>query len=494
MATAEEHVAHDVVLRLLERRDDFLKADTILQALVRELGLFPYVNLDDAPVRDQIAWEYHRAHELDDTTVLHAAQSQVFHRLMDGENVVLSAPTSFGKSLLIDIYIAAQDFDEVVVVVPTLALVDETRRRLRRFSDRYKIITHPAQERDRRNLYVMTQERLLELDPFPSPNFFVLDEFYKLNLEQDKTRSVLLNECFYRLAKTGAQFYLLGPNIDGLTAEHGDALTLSFVRSSYTTVASDFIRLEAEPSREEALLALCHELDEPTIVFCASQASANSVARILADERDPANDSLLSSCGDWAALNYHEDWVYPHAIRRGVALHHGSLPRALGQFSVRAFNDDMALFLVCTSTLIEGVNTKAKNVIIFDNKIAKTKLDYFSFSNIRGRSGRMRQHYVGRVYSFSDAPQPDLPLVAFAAFEQNAQTPDSLLVQLEEEDLKQLARARVNQIGSNGILPLALIRESRGVDPAAQIRLAEEIDLEPRYWSDRLAWTHMPKY
>ena len=29
--------------------------------------------------------------------------------------------------------------------------------------------------------------------------------------------------------------------------------------------------------------------------------------------------------------------------------------------------------MVCTSTLIEGVNTKAKNVIVYDNKIAKKK-------------------------------------------------------------------------------------------------------------------------
>ena len=58
-------------------------------------------------------------------------------------------------------------------------------------------------------------------------------------------------------------------------------------------------------------------------------------------------------------------------------------------------------YLFCTSTIIEGVNTSAKNVVIFDNKKGLNLIDFFDYSNIKGRSGRMMEHYVGKVYNFN---------------------------------------------------------------------------------------------
>jgi replicative superfamily II helicase len=42
-----------------------------------------------------------------DEIVFHRVQAEVYARLMEGENVVLSAPTSFGKSLIIDAVVAS---------------------------------------------------------------------------------------------------------------------------------------------------------------------------------------------------------------------------------------------------------------------------------------------------------------------------------------------------------------------------------------------------
>ena len=77
---------------------------------------------------------------------------------------------------------------------------------------------------------------------------------------------------------------------------------------------------------------------------------------------------------------------------------------------ISAFERGEINFLVCTSTLIEGVNTKAKNVIVYDQSIGRTRrpIDLFTFNNIRGRSGRMFSHVTGRVYLFKRAPEPPL--------------------------------------------------------------------------------------
>ena len=76
-------------------------------------------------------------------------------------------------------------------------------------------------------------------------------------------------------------------------------------------------------------------------------------------------------------------------------------------------------YIFCTSTIIEGVNTSAKNVVIFDEKKGTNELDFFDYSNIKGRSGRMMEHYVGKVYNFINIPKEEKIVVDIPFYEQN---------------------------------------------------------------------------
>jgi ATP-dependent helicase YprA (DUF1998 family) len=137
----EEHTARDLILHALEYRDRFGPYEGILESLVREVGLFPYVDADALSLTDSIAYEYHRPANLDGAIVFHREQAEVYRRLMDGDSVILSAPTSFGKSKVIDAVIASDRYQNLVVIVPTIALIDETRRRLAQFAGKFKLIT-----------------------------------------------------------------------------------------------------------------------------------------------------------------------------------------------------------------------------------------------------------------------------------------------------------------------------------------------------------------
>jgi hypothetical protein len=70
------------------------------------------------------------------------------------------------------------------------------------------------------------------------------------------------------------------------------------------------------------------------------------------------------------------------------------------------------------------VNTKAKNVVVFDNQIARRKYDFFTYNNILGRSGRMFQHFIGHVYVFRNPPAEQLPLIDVPVFTQPDDAPD----------------------------------------------------------------------
>ena len=203
----EEDKCRDVVFRALEHREAFGGYKQILDDLVRELGLFPYLEENAMSLMDSIAYEYHRPLPFGEPMVFHREQAEIYRRLLNGENIILSAPTSFGKSKVIDAVIASGRYKNIVVVVPTIALIDETRRRLSRFSDTYKIVTQVSQSPREQNVFVFTAERANVYENFPHIDFFVIDEFYKIGaLAADQKRMVALNNAFYNLSKGGGQF------------------------------------------------------------------------------------------------------------------------------------------------------------------------------------------------------------------------------------------------------------------------------------------------
>lgn len=484
----------EFVLLALERRLAFGSFVEVLDALVRQVGLFPYVNPANLSERDLIALEYHRPLGNFDDRVFHRVQAEVYRRLLAGENVILSAPTSFGKSLVIDAMIASEQYRNIVVIVPTLALIDETRRRFANNEAGYKVITHSSQMIADRNIFVLTQERALGFPELPPIDFFVIDEFYKLGEKGDDSRTVALNQVFYRLRKSGAQFYLLGPSIEQISETVEDAYQCIFIKTNYRTVLSRTFSVETEGNDIESLVALCKSRNEPTLVYCRSPARANEIGRALIESGVGEDAPSMSPAAAWLGREFHPDWIVSRALRRGIGIHHGKLPRSLAQYVVRAFNDERLRYLVCTSTLIEGVNTKAKNVVIFDNRIARTRFDYFTFNNIKGRSGRMFEHFVGNVFLFHKPPDQQLPLVDFPVLTQGADVPTSLLVQLDKGDLSQSSMDRVRDLYAESVLPLSVLRANATIPPEHQIELAANIEQNIETYADRLNWNGLPSW
>jgi hypothetical protein len=467
----------DLTLRALEHRKAFGAMDEVLDTLLNEQGLFPYADVSHLSLTEALHYEFHRPLDYDEPEVVfHREQAEVYRYLMDGQSVILSAPTSFGKSKVIDAVIASGKFNNIVVVVPTIALIDETRKRLSRFGNRYKIVTQTSQAPGERNIFLFTAERTIAYRDLPNIDFFVIDEFYKIGaLKEDPSRTAALNQAFIRLLKYGASFYMLGPNIRQIPSGLKDRFKCHFISTEFQTVVSEVTRVRPGADDMQTLVQLCKVVDGATLVYCQSPKRVNEVARALVDSGSEVVSLEMSEATKWIAENYHPEWILPQALVKGIGLHHGRLPRSLSQFIVRAFNDGLLKTLVCTSTLIEGVNTKAKNVVIFDNKIATSKFDYFTFNNIKGRSGRMFQHFVGRVFLFHEPPAQELPFVDFPMFTQEDGTPDSILMELDEKDLKPNSKERLQAIMNQTDLSVETIRRHSGVEPELLIALARRL-------------------
>src|SRR6266536_5923841 len=82
-ASGQSGIARDLLIRALDRLDDLAGTGHLLDALVRQHGLFPYLsdpaNLGTA---DKVAYEVHRPLGVEDL-VFHAEQAEVYRLLAD---------------------------------------------------------------------------------------------------------------------------------------------------------------------------------------------------------------------------------------------------------------------------------------------------------------------------------------------------------------------------------------------------------------------------
>lgn len=486
-------VAREMVIRALEQRDAFNNAAGMLDVLAQQVGLFPYAETEGLGFLDHLAHEAHAPLNLQikgERVIFHSEQAEVYRALMDGQSVVLSAPTSFGKSLVIDALIASGRYPNIVIIVPTIALIDETRRRLGRFRDTHKIITHPDQPAGDANIFVLTQERGIDLVPPAEIDLLVIDEFYKLDARSsaENDRAAALNHVFYKLRKNAKQIYLLGPHINEIPEGFGERFTCIFKRTDFNTVVSQVHRLSTKPDRETAFLKLCEGLDDQSLVYCKSPRQANTIMRSLVGNTSVQPDGIMKEVSEWVADTYHPDWTLCQALERGIGLHHGRIPRALAQLMVALFNEGHLRYLICTSSLIEGVNTSAKNVVIYESKIGIPRLDYFTFRNIQGRAGRMRQHFIGDVYTFDDAPSAELDFVDIPVYSQNDDVSLGLLMQIDEGDLKPASAERVSEVENQDALSVVTIRRNAHIEPTDQIALARVLMEDTLRLQPLLAW------
>lgn len=195
----------------------------------------------------------------------------------------------------------------------------------------------------------------------------------------------------------------------------------------------------------------------------------------------------------WLKSNIGPKNFLSEAVEYGFGVHHGRIPRAIAAHMVRLFNQQKLPVLLCTSTLIEGVNTAAKTVMIYDKTINRDSYDFFTFSNIRGRAGRLGQHHVGQVMVFNDVPEQTELEVSPTMFADDDSYPDEYIIHMDKPDRSSRSDDRFryyrDRLGLDGDdLKLA---SSIGLETSIQIKEAVRRSLER---SDSLIWSNWPRW
>ena len=407
--------------------------------LIRKSGIYPYLEkyIETAIFEDKLAYSLFNLNINNEDIILHIEQSRVLKLLLKGENIVLSAPTSFGKSYIIDalISIKKSEMDNILIIVPTIALLDETRRRIySKFKSDYNIITTSKQEIKSKNIFILTQERALSYIQnevrFPL-NLFIVDEFYKIN-DKDDYRSSILQRVVLYFKSISTQQYFLCPNIydikgifiedmkfekliDFKTVIHNEEYienidkenialneikTIYYKNALYNRYPPNFKKLY------KFLNKYIGKIKEQNLVYVYKVSNIAFISNILVSinkyylKNETKHD--IENFIKWVIDNYTKDWYLIDALKYGIGIHNGRIHRFLAQIQINLFNKKSLNTIIATSSIIEGVNTEIKNIFLWDMRENKKAINFFKYKNIVGRAGRMNKYFKSNAYRLTE--------------------------------------------------------------------------------------------
>lgn len=465
----------------------------LLSSLARSTGLWNYIEKDIADDSDAFIAEAVTAPELGGIT-FHREQIRALNTLLSGKNLILSAPTSFGKSILVDALLATERYRRIAVILPTIALLDEFRRRFRdRFANKFQIVMHQSEiATERPTIFLGTQERLIYRNDLGELDLTVVDEFYKLDPGRRDERSITLNAAVYRLLRRSKQFFFLGPNIDKLSFSSNSPWNFEFLKTRFSTVAVETLDLQDVENKHERLLdEIGDDNNWPALIFISSPGRANKLAIELSEKMAVAEET--SDFALWLKENIGRYNFLSEAVEYGFGIHHGRIPRAIAAKMVKLFNQGRLPVLLCTSTLIEGVNTAAKTVMIYDKKINRDAYDFFTFSNIRGRAGRLGQHHIGQVMVFNEIPERKDLEVSPTMFAHDEALPDEYIIHIDKPDRSQRADDRFSYYKSRLNLDDDGLKLASSIGLETAIALKDEVARSLRR-GNNLIWANWPRW
>lgn len=351
--------------------------------------------------------------ELDERISLHPEQIKVLEKIEKNRGLIFSAPTSFGKTFVIFEYIARFKPKNVVLVVPTLALIDEYKKKIinqyRNIFKQYKVYLSIDEDKEY-NLFLVTHDRVINESIhqiIKSIDFLVIDEVYKLQKDNKDDRVLILNLAYYNLVSISKKYVLLAPFIKGVNNLDKLDDKPYFYGTNYSPVVNEVIEIPIidDNDRLNKAKSILKELEGNTLVYFPTVTELNKYIDGMADgEEEQALEAnpILSEFITWAKNEIHEKWSVLKAMENGYLVHHGQLPLGIRMLELDLFNDTNEKFyyrMLCTATLLEGVNTTAKNIIITKPaRGAGNAFDAFDFYNLVGRTGRLFQHYLGKAY------------------------------------------------------------------------------------------------
>lgn len=386
-------------------------------------------------------------------------QKQIWDSMDNDKILGISAPTSAGKSFVILLKLVNRLIDDnidVVYIVPTLSLLNQVtedfNRELKNVGVKDYWISNSYDDEEateKKNIYVMTQEKAMAAfsdteKAFSKRLILVADEIQNIERIREDTdqRSKILFDTLveFRYKENVEQIIISGPRIEEIekvgksifgieTKDHttniSPVLNLTysikrvdkkFFLKQYCALTESPLALEVEnvgviegygqKVYSDKYLAYLSKMvknvggDAQNIIFSPTSNTARKIAIALEGNKENIEEGLI----DYYSSTVRKNYALCKTLSQGVAYHHGKLPMHVRRTLEKAISDKKISNVVCTTTLLQGVNLPAQNVFIrnphlyIKKKKDSSELTNYEMANLRGRAGRLLKDYVGRTY------------------------------------------------------------------------------------------------
>jgi hypothetical protein len=288
-----------------------------------------------------------------------------------------------------------------------------------------------------RLVLVFTQERLhLLANMLGDANkidLLIVDEAHKIG---DKQRGVILQDAIERSSRANPDLKLvfISPatqNPEELLADAPEGVHTSAIDSDAPTVLHNVIVAEQVPRRPKlwnlsvrrqgatlpvgvlglasspagfrkrlAFIAAAAGERGGTLVYANGAAEAEEVANLIGQLLPPIDrpDTELSELANLVRKGVHPQYKLAPLVESGVAFHYGNMPSLIRLEVERLFRSGKIRILVCTSTLIEGVNLSCRTIVLRGpRKGIGQPMEAHDFWNLAGRAGRWGNEFQGNI-------------------------------------------------------------------------------------------------
>lgn len=110
-----------------------------------------------------------------------------------------------------------------------------------------------------------------------------------------------------------------------------------------------------------------------------------------------ADDEEINKLATLYGRHFGEDNTQVQTVKLGILTHHGNLPQGIKLSVEYALQKTLAKFVICTSTLAQGVNLPIKYLIVTSVYQGQEKLKVRDFRNLIGRAGRAGKYTEGSI-------------------------------------------------------------------------------------------------
>ena len=381
-----------------------VKKNLAYQVLMNKLSLTPYLyELDEV---DPLFVNYKEKNKSKiNNFVLHPFQVEILKKLNNGKNLVVSAPTSFGKTASIFEYLSIHRniINKVLIILPTIALRNEYLEKIAVSIPEHKIISNSNKiENYDKFCLILTHEKFVEyFSKVKTDNFdidlLVIDEIYKLQNESNDDRMYSMSLAYLTAIKLSKQYIFLGPFINSINLPDID--NFEVLKYDYSPIA---IEISYQDNFDLASAKNNILPDEKTMMYFSNKKELLDFAeQYVQNNTVTTNNDLIKYISEEYDEKWIDEWSVLKAINHGIGVHYNELPSFIKEYVINSYNNsNNTMLLLSTSTLLEGVNTSTKKLLITSKRIGNKDLSDFEFWNLVGRAGRLGKYKVGKVTYF----------------------------------------------------------------------------------------------